>query len=61
MFNITTGYPVRTGDSVRDFEYLYSSFCSLLDELSFVIPSMSGQVDSIGVSSSDSTNTNEEG
>lgn len=46
--NITTGYPVRTGDVAKDFEYLYSSFCSLVDELSFAMPQMSGQIDALG-------------
>ena len=44
MINITTGYPLRTGDAQKDFELLYSSFCSLVDELSYAIPTISGQI-----------------
>lgn len=57
MINITTGYPLRTGDAQKDFELLYSSFCSLVDELSYAIPTISGQVTPIA----DDTESKDEG
>ncbi len=49
MFNITTGYPTITGDYEKDFKSLHSAFGSLIDELSYVVPQLSKQVDAISM------------
>lgn len=61
--NITTGYPMRTGDIKKDYELLYSGFCSLLDELGYMLPLIDTRINGIipvDTSNDESTDTPEE-
>ncbi len=49
MFNITTGYPTLTGDYEKDVKSIHSSLVSLVDELAYIVPNLSKQVDAIAM------------
>ena len=60
IVNLTTGYPLMNGDEVTQLKSLQSQFCSLIDELNFIIPTLGNSISApISSGSADSENASE--
>ena len=60
MLNITTEYPIMKGDIEVRISSLQGTLCNLIDELKYVLPQCSNQLDSLaeaveGIISSNNT------
>ncbi len=47
IVNITTGYPLTKGNEVDQLKSLQNQFCSLIDELNYIIPMLGNSIPSI--------------
>lgn len=56
--NLTTGYPSFKGDSNAQLASLQIQFCSLIDELAFLLPQVEVLISSAGADNK--TDSNEE-
>ena len=51
MLNITTEYPIMKGEAEVQLASLQGTICHLIDELKFVLPQLSSQLEALNVSS----------
>ena len=50
MLNITTEYPIPKGDVEVRLASIHGTLCSLIDELKFVLPQCSNQIEALAES-----------
>lgn len=46
IVNLTTGYPLTKGNEAEQLKSLQNQFCSLIDELNYIIPMIGNSIPS---------------